>query len=68
VLVVAMVFVLRSRRAQNGLYRLDTRVRRIGGLDPAEPSSFARRFEVGVYCAMCVGTALFLLGLVVAAT
>jgi hypothetical protein len=63
-----MVFVLRSPRAQRGLYRLDTRVRRIGGLDPAEPPSFSRRFEVGVYCSMCLGTGLVLLGLVVVAT
>jgi hypothetical protein len=62
-----MVFVLRSARAQTGLYRLDTRVRRIGGLEPAEPWSFSRRFEVGVYCSMCLGTALVLLGLIVAA-
>jgi len=63
-----MVFVLRSPRAQTSLYRLDARVRRVAGLEPAEPPSFARRFEVGVYCSMCLGTALVLLGLVVAAT
>jgi hypothetical protein len=63
-----MVFVLRSPRAQRSLYGLDTRFRAIGGLEPAEPPSFARRLEIGVYCSMCLGTALVLLGLVVAAT
>jgi hypothetical protein len=63
-----MVFLLRSARAQTSLYRLDTRVRRIGGLEPAEPPSFARSFEVGIYGSMCLGAALVLLGLVVAAT
>jgi hypothetical protein len=63
-----MVLVLRSPRAQRSLYGLDARVRRIGGRDPAEPLVFSRRFEVGVYCTMCLGTALVLLGVVVAAT
>jgi hypothetical protein len=63
-----MVFVLRSPRFQLRLYRLDAQVRRIGGLDPAEPPIFSRRFEVGVYCTMCLGTALVLFGAVVAAT
>jgi hypothetical protein len=63
-----MVLVLRSPRAQRRLYGLDARVRRIAGLDPAEPLVFSRRFEVGVYCAMCLGTGLLLLGVVVAAT
>jgi len=63
-----MVFVLRSSGARRSLYRLDTRLRRIGGLDPAEPLSFSRHFELGVYCSMCLGTALVLLGLLVVAT
>jgi hypothetical protein len=63
-----MVLVLRSFRAQTSLYGLDARIRRIGGLGPAEPESFARRFEVGIYCSMCFGTGLVVLGLVVAAT
>jgi hypothetical protein len=63
-----MIFVLRSPRAQRSLYRLDTGLRRIGGHEAAEPPSFSRRFEIGVYCVMCLGTALLLLGLLVAAT
>ena len=63
-----MVFVLRSPRAQRSFYRLDTGLRRIGGHEAAEPLSFSRRFEVGLYCFMCLGTALVLLGLLVAAT
>jgi len=63
-----MVLVLRSPRSQMSLYGLDARVRRLGGREPADPRVFSRRFEVGVYCAMCLGTALVLLGVVVAAT
>jgi len=65
-LLVAMVFVLRSSRAGRVLYGLDTRLRSIGGLDPAEPLAFSRRFEIGVYCSMCLGLGLVFLGLVVA--
>jgi hypothetical protein len=50
-LVVAMVVVLRSRRVQ-----------RMVGLDERR----RRRFEIAVYCTMCLGTALVFLGVVVA--
>src|SRR5262245_30859594 len=63
-LVVITILVLRSRRARARLYELDAQFR--GG--PAEPDVFIRRFELGIYCAMCFGLALALLGLVVAAT
>ena len=66
-LVLALVVVLRSRRAREGLYHADARVRRVARLGPAEPLVFVRRFEVAVYCGMCLGTALVLLGLLVAA-
>jgi hypothetical protein len=48
-----MVVVLRSRRVRRRLYGLDERTR--------------RRFEIGVYCTMCLGTALVFLGVLVAA-
>jgi hypothetical protein len=63
-----MVFVLRSPRAHRSFHRLDTGLRRLAGHEAAEPPGFSRRFEIGVYCVMCLGTALVLLGLLVAAT
>jgi hypothetical protein len=67
-LVVGLVVVLRSRRAREGLYHADARVRSATRLGPAEPEVFVRRFELGVYVGMCLGLALVFLGLVVAAT
>ena len=67
-LVVGMIVVLRSRRAREGLYHADERVRRVARLGPAEPQVFIRRFEVGIYLGMCLGLALVFLGVVVAAT
>jgi hypothetical protein len=66
-LVVALVVVLRSRQAREGLYHADARFRRAVRLGPAEPQVFVRRFELGVYVGMCLGLALVFLGLVVAA-
>ena len=67
-LVVGLVVVLRSRRAREGLYHADARVRNAARLAPAQPEVFVRRFEVGIYVGMCLGLALVFLGLVVAAT
>ena len=56
-----MVFVLRSPRAFAWLYRRT-------GRDAVEPEIVRRWFETGIYAAMCLGTALAILGLIIAAT
>jgi len=66
--VLALLAVLRSRRARQGLYHVDARVRSLARLGPPEPQVFVRRFEIGVYGGMCLGLALVFLGLVVAVT
>jgi hypothetical protein len=63
-----MIFILRSARARERLYRFDAGLRARAGRNPLEPEVFVRRFEAGIYVVMCLGTALILLGVVVAAT
>jgi hypothetical protein len=67
-LVIAMTFTLRSSRARDRLCRFDAHLHRLAGSNPPETDVFVRRFETGIYGVMCLGTALVLLGVVVAAT
>jgi hypothetical protein len=51
--VLALVFVLRSRRTGAWLYQ--------------HSETFVRRFEIAVYCGMALGIALVFVGIVVVA-
>jgi hypothetical protein len=67
-LIVAMVVVLRSERIRDRLYQGNSSFRALVHLPPAEPQTFIRQFEVGIYFGMCFGTALAIFGVLVAVT
>ena len=65
-LIVAMVMVLRSARIRDRVESGNASVRSLLRLEPQEQEIFVRRFEVGIYVGMCLGSLLVVLGLFVA--
>jgi hypothetical protein len=64
--IVVMVLVLRSGRIRDRVYRGSSGVRSLLRLSAAEPETFDRQFEMGIYFGMCLGAVVALLGVLVA--
>ncbi len=64
-LVVALVFVLRSRTLQRSLFRSSVALRSRARLEPVEPEVFTRQLEAGIYAGLCFGTVIAILGVLI---
>ena len=65
-LVVALVFVLRSRTLQRSIFRGNAGFRSRAHLKPVESEVFARQLEAGIYAGLCFGIVVAILGVLVA--
>ena len=64
-LVVALVFVLRSRALQRSLFRGSVGFRARVHVKQVEPEVFTRQLEAGIYVGLCLGTVIAILGFLI---